>query len=89
MKSKYVDLQTGEVVNAKQLLAWEQGKDKIWEAADELRSLLADIAEAKEQEAQGLLLEAATIRDYLKKYDVAEETLDANAKSFSKSHKSS
>jgi hypothetical protein len=88
MKSKYVDLQTGEVINAKRLLTWEQGKDKIWEAADELRSLLADIAQAKEQEAQELLLEAATIRHYLKKYDVAEETLDVNAESFSKSRNS-
>ena len=34
MKSKYLDLQTGEVIDAKQLLDWEKGKDRIWEAAD-------------------------------------------------------
>ena len=79
MKSKYIDLQTGEVINAKQLLAWEQDKDRIWEVADELRSLLADIAEAKKEEARGLLMEVAVIEDMLKKYDIAEETLDIYA----------
>jgi hypothetical protein len=79
MKSKYIDLQTGEVINAKQLLAWEQDKDRIWEMADELRSLLADIAEAKKEEARGLLMEVAVIEDMLKKYDLAEETLDTCA----------
>ena len=87
MKSKYVDLQTGEVINAKQLLAWEQGKDRIWEAADELRSLLADIAEVKKEEAQGLLMEVAVIQDSLKKYDAATaETFDAKAKGFTTKH---
>jgi hypothetical protein len=80
MKSKYIDLQTGEVINARQLLNWEQGKDRIWEAADELRSLLADIAEVKRKEAQGLLMEVAVIKDSLRKYDAATERLDANAK---------
>jgi hypothetical protein len=73
MKSKYVDLQTGEVISAAQLLAWEKGKDRIWEAADELYSLLADLAQEREQEAQSLLLEASIIRDYLKTYDEALE----------------
>jgi hypothetical protein len=43
MKHKYIDLQTGEVLTAKQLLAFEKGKDRILETADELYSLLADI----------------------------------------------
>ena len=73
MKSKYVDLQTGEVLSAKQILAWEKGKDRIWKAADELYSLLAKMAERREQEAQSLLLEAFIIRDYLKTYDEAPE----------------
>jgi hypothetical protein len=71
MKSKYVDLQTGEVLSAKQILAWEKGKDRIWRAADELYSLLAKMAEEREHEAQRLVLEASVIRDYLKTYDEA------------------
>jgi hypothetical protein len=86
MKSKYIDLQTGEVINAKQLLAWEQGKDRSWEAADELRSLLANIAKVKKEEARGLLMEVAVIQDSLKKYDAVTETLDAKAKGFTKKH---
>ena len=34
VKSRYVDLQSGEVISAKQLLDWEKGKDRVWEAAD-------------------------------------------------------
>ena len=76
MKSKYVDLQTGEVISAAQLLAWEKGKDRIWEVADELYSLLADLAQQREQEAQRLQTEASVIRDYLDTYDDAADMLD-------------
>jgi hypothetical protein len=69
MKSRYVDLQTGEVISAKQLLAFEKGKDRIWEAAEEMRSLLLNIAEAGEEQAQA-------IRECVKKYDAAEGQLD-------------
>jgi hypothetical protein len=77
MKSKYLDLQTGEVINARQLLDWEKGKDRIWEAADELYSLLANIAQERENEARRLLLEASDIRDSLKTYEEATDTLDS------------
>ena len=76
VKSKYVDLQTGEVISAKQLIAWEKGKDKIWEAADNLYSLLANMAEEREYESQRLLIEAAVIRDHLNTYGRAEDMLD-------------
>lgn len=76
VKSKYLDLQTGEVITAKQLIAWEKGKDKIWEAADNLYSLLANMAEEREYESQRLLIEAAVIRDYLNTYDRAQDMLD-------------
>jgi uncharacterized protein YPO0396 len=76
MKSRYVDLQTGEVISAKQLLAFEKGKDRIWEAAEEMRSLLLNIAEAGEEQAQHLLMEAQAIRECVKKYDAAEGQLD-------------
>ena len=89
MKSKYLDLQTGEIINAKQLLAWEHGKDKVWEAADELRSLLANIAEVKKEEAQELLTEVAAIEDCLRNYDLAEGNLDAKAKDFINKHRMS
>jgi mannose-6-phosphate isomerase-like protein (cupin superfamily) len=77
MKSKYLDLQTGEVINARQLLDWEKGKDRIWEAADELYSLLANMAQERENEAHRLLLEASDIRDSLKTYEEATDTLDS------------
>ena len=80
MKERYLDLQTGRTLSVKEILEVEDHKDIVWEAADELRSLLADIAEAKEEEAQGLLMEVAIIRGYLKKYDVEQEMLDTNAK---------
>ena len=76
MKSKYMHLETGVVLSFKELLVYEKGKDRIWEAADELRSLLLDIAEAREEQAQGLLLEAQEIRECVKNYDAAEEKLD-------------
>jgi death-on-curing protein len=87
MKSKYLDLQTGEIINAKQLLAWEQGKDRVWEAADELRLLLADIAEVKKEEAQELLTEVAALEDCLRNFDLAEANLDAKAKDFINKHR--
>ena len=71
MKSKYVELQTGDVLSAEQILAWEKGKDRIWKEADELYLLLAKMAEERERESQRLLLEASIIRDYLKTYDEA------------------
>jgi mannose-6-phosphate isomerase-like protein (cupin superfamily) len=77
MKSKYLDLQTGEVINARQLLDWEKGKDRIWEAADELYSLLANKAKQLEEESHMLLLEASHIRDLLKTYEEATDTLDS------------
>jgi mannose-6-phosphate isomerase-like protein (cupin superfamily) len=76
VKSEYLDLQTGEVVSAKQILAWEKGKDRIWEAADELYSLLANMAQEREEESHRLLLEASVIRDYLDTYDEAADMLD-------------
>ena len=76
VKSKYLDLQTGEVISAKQLLAWEKGKDRIWEAADELYSLLANMAQERENESHRLLIEASVIRDYLNTYDEAADMLD-------------
>jgi hypothetical protein len=78
MKERYLDLQTGRTLSVKEILEVEDHKDIVWEAADELRSLLADIAEAKEEEeeeAQGLLMEVAVIRDYLSKYDIAQGDL--------------
>jgi hypothetical protein len=75
MKSKNLDLRTGEVISAKQLLAFEKGKSEIWKSADELYSLLADIADAKEEQAHSLLWEVDTIRALLKKYQSAEESL--------------
>ena len=77
MKSKYLDLQTGEVIDAKQLLDWEKGKDRIWEAADEMYSLLANEAQELEGESHRLLLKASDIRDYLKTYEEATDTLDS------------
>jgi hypothetical protein len=75
MKSKYLDLRTGEVISANQLLAFEKGKSEIWEMADELYSLLADVADAKEEEAHSLLWEVENIRALLKKYRSAGDSL--------------
>jgi hypothetical protein len=82
MRERYLDLQTGITLSTKEILKAENHKDRLWEAADEMRSLLADIAEVKKEEAQGLLMEVAVIEDTLSRYDLAEEKLDANAKSF-------
>jgi len=76
VKSRYVDLQSGEVISAKQLLDWEKGKDRVWEAADGLYSLLATMAKEREEESHRLLFEAAVIRDHLDAYDEAGDTLD-------------
>ena len=76
MKSKYMHLQTGVVLTFKELLTNEKGKDQIWEAADEMRSLLLEIAEAREEQAQHLLMEAQEIRECVKNYEAAEEQLD-------------
>jgi hypothetical protein len=82
MKSKYrkyLDLRTGVVISAEQLanqlLAFEKDKSHIWKATDELYWRLADIADAKEEEAQGLLWEVEAIRALLKKYQSAEDHL--------------
>jgi hypothetical protein len=75
MKRRYLDLHTGEVITAKQLLAFENGKDRIWETTNELYSLLADIANAKEEEAHLLLYEVENIRTILEQYQSAEDSL--------------
>ena len=75
MKSRYQDLQTGELLSAKQLLASETG-DEVWKAADEMHSFLANMAEKLEAESQEQLLQASIIRGYLKKYDDALDMLD-------------
>jgi mannose-6-phosphate isomerase-like protein (cupin superfamily) len=56
----------------------EKRKDVVWEAADEMRSFLEDLAETREEVVQELLYEAELIRDYLKKYDAAVEKLDGS-----------
>ena len=76
MKSKYLDLQSGEVISAKQLLDWEKGKDRVWEAADGLYSLLVNMAQEREEESHRLLREASVIRDYLDICDEAADMLD-------------
>lgn len=40
-----------------------------------MRSLLLEIAEAREEQAQHLLMEAQDIRECVKNYDAAEEQL--------------
>jgi uncharacterized protein YPO0396 len=76
MRKQYMDLETGKFLSAKDLLSIEDRKGAVWEAADELRSLLEDIATSYEEEAQTLLIEAQHIREYLEKYNAAEEALD-------------
>jgi hypothetical protein len=73
MRERYLDLETGIPLTIKELLEFEQRKDVVWEAADEMRSLLEDLAETREQMVQDLLFEATLIREYLKKYDAAVE----------------
>ena len=78
MKERYLDLETGIPLTMTELLKFEQRKDVVWEAADEMRSLLEDLAKTREEEGQQLLFEAKLIRDYLKKYDAAVEKLDGS-----------
>ena len=77
MRNKFLDLQSGTLVNAKELLTIAGAKDEVWKAADGLYSLLSDIAVDRENQSQHLLMEAAIIRGYLKTYDHAEEQLDS------------
>ena len=71
MRGRYLDLETGIPLTIKELLAFEQRKDVVWEAADEMRSLLEELATTREQLVQELLFEANLIRECLKKYDAA------------------
>ena len=45
MRERYLDLETGLNLTIKEVLGVEKRKDVVWEAADEMRSLLEDIAE--------------------------------------------
>jgi mannose-6-phosphate isomerase-like protein (cupin superfamily) len=78
MRERYLDLETGMNLTIKELLEVEQRKDVVWEAADDMRSLLEDLAETREEVVQELLYEAELIRNYLKKYDAAAEKLDGS-----------
>jgi mannose-6-phosphate isomerase-like protein (cupin superfamily) len=78
MRARYLDLETGIPLTMTEVLEFEQRKDVVWEAADEMRSLLEALAETREQMVQELLLEADLIREYLKKYDAAAEKLDGS-----------
>ena len=75
MRGRYLDLETGIPLTIKELLGFEQRKDVVWEAADEMRSLLEDLATTREQVGQEQLFEAYLIRECLKKYDAAVEGL--------------
>jgi uncharacterized protein YPO0396 len=77
VRERYMDLQTGINLSLKEVLELANHKDPVWEAADELCSLLVDIAEAREEQAQELLMEAQAIRECVKKYAAAQEALDA------------
>lgn len=76
MRQRYIDLQTGLTLSLKELLESEKQKDVVWEAADEMRSLLENLAETREELVQELLHEAYLIRDHLNKYAAAEEMVD-------------
>ncbi len=76
LRNNFLNLQTGTLLNAKELLDIAGAKDEVWKAADELYSLLTEIAEERENESQRLLMDAAMIRGYLKTYDQAEQKLD-------------
>ena len=76
MRNKYLNLQTGTLLNAKELLDIAGAKDEVWKAADELYSLLSEMAEERENESQRLLMDAAIIRGHLKTYDQAQQKLD-------------
>ena len=76
MRNKYLNLQTGTLLNAKELLDIAGAKDEVWKAADELYSLLSEIAEERVNESQRLLMDAAVIQGHLKTYDQAQQELD-------------
>jgi mannose-6-phosphate isomerase-like protein (cupin superfamily) len=76
MRERYLDLQTGTNLSIKQLLEFENQKDVVWEAADEMHSLLEDLANTREELVQELLHEGELIQDKLKKYGAAEEMFD-------------
>ena len=76
MRNNFLNLQTGTLLNAKELLDIAGAKDEVWNAADELYSLLSEIAEERENESQRLLMDAALIRGQLKTYDQAQQKLD-------------
>jgi hypothetical protein len=78
MRERYLDLETGITLSIKELLEFENQKDGVWEAADEMRSLLENLLEAREEVVQELQYEANLIRDSLKKYDAAVEKLDGS-----------
>jgi uncharacterized protein YPO0396 len=71
-----MDLETGITLSLKEVLEIAHHKEGVWEAADELRSLLADIADSREEQAQELMAEARAIRECVKKYNAAEEAFD-------------
>src|SRR5918998_838394 len=75
MRNNFLNLQTGTLLNAKELLDIAGAKDRVWEAADELYSLLSDMAEVRVNESQRLLMDAAIIRGHLKTYDQAQQEL--------------
>jgi mannose-6-phosphate isomerase-like protein (cupin superfamily) len=76
MRERYLDLESGITLSIKEILQFENQKDVVWEAADEMRSLLESLAETREELVQELLHEAELIRDKLKKYGAAEEVFD-------------
>jgi mannose-6-phosphate isomerase-like protein (cupin superfamily) len=78
MRERYLDLESGLTLTIKELLEIEQRKDAVWEAADEMRSFLENLAESREEVVQVLQYEANLIWDYLKKYDAAVEKLDGS-----------
>jgi uncharacterized protein YPO0396 len=71
-----MDLETGITLSLKEVFETANHKEGVWEAADELRSLLVAIADAREAQAQELQMEAQAIRESVKKHDAAEEALD-------------
>jgi len=75
MRNNFLNLQTGTLLNAKELLDIAGAKDEVWKAADELYSLLSEMAEERVNESQRLLMDAAIIRGQLKTYDQAQQKL--------------
>src|SRR5918998_934782 len=58
MRERYLDLQTGINLSIKEILEFENQKDVLWQAADEMRSVLEDLAETREELVQELQHEA-------------------------------